>query len=140
MRRFKLPSSHWTWDQVVLILGPVLLSAVLLVLYAAGLLPVEWPGLLIIVLLVNLAGDLAYALKNERGVKQGRVPLCNDIVGSRATVVADFLRDGAAFTGVVAIGGERWRAVSTHALDEGDPVEVVGRRRGLVLDVEKQDR
>lgn len=134
MKRLKLPLSEWSWDGIVLILGPVLVSVVLVALFTAGLLPFDWPGLLVLVALVNVAGDFVYALKNERSVKLGRVPLRNDVVGRQATVEASFAGRSPCH-GTVILAGERWRAVCNSRVDAGARVRIVGRR-GLVLDVE----
>lgn len=134
MQRLTAMFSDWTRDEIVLILGPVLLSAVLVVLYAAGLRPVAWPALLLVVVLVNLAGDIAYAARTERRVKHGSVPLRNDVVGSRAIAGESFNAAGGSYRGAVVLAGARWRAVSDRPVEAGNPLRVTGRR-GLVLEV-----
>lgn len=132
MRRRKFPFSDWAGDQVVLILGPVLVSVVLFVLYAVGLLSIGWPALLGVVLLVNLAGDVAYALKNEYSVKHRRVPLCNDLLGRRGAAESEFAVHGGGYKGTVLVSGERWQAASDTRIRAGAGVQVTDRR-GLVL-------
>lgn len=134
MTRFKPPFRNWTWDQVLLILGPVAVSIILVALYAAGHLPIDWPALLIMVLLVNLAGDVAFALKSERSVKHRRVTLCNEMIGRRGVTDGAFLEYGRCYEGIVMLAGERWRARSDRAVAARAPVYVVGRR-GLVVEV-----
>lgn len=124
----------WTRDQVLLILGPVLLSVLLVGLNAGGVLSVDWPVLLFVVVLINLAGDVAFAVKSERQVRGGRVSLRNDIVGSRAVAEDDFTGVGRTYEGRVRLAGERWRSVSDHPVAAGDALRVTGRR-GLVLHV-----
>lgn len=128
------PFRDWTWDQLLLILGPVLVSVLLVVLYAGGVAPLSWPALLVVVVLINLAGDVAYAVRNERSVKHGRAGLRNDMIGNRVTADGDFYRDGHSYRGMVLFSGERWRAVSDQRIVAGEPLNVTGRR-GLVLDV-----
>jgi len=134
MTRFKPLFTDWTWDQALLILGPVAVSVTLAVLYAAGHLPVDWPALLVMILLVNLAGDIAFALKSERSVRNRCVTLCNDIVGRRGITDDAFLESGRCYEGTVVLAGERWRARSDRSVAARTPVTVVGRR-GLVVEV-----
>lgn len=124
----------WTWDRIILILGPVLVSGLLIALYAGGLLPLGWPALLIVVVLINLAGDIAFAVTSERSVRRGRASLCNEIVGSRAFAERGFAPAGGVYRGMVGLAGERWQAVSDRRLEAGEALRVTGRR-GLVLDV-----
>lgn len=134
MKRSGSLFGNWTRDQVVLILGPILLSLLLVGLYAGGLRPVGWPTLLFVVVLINLAGDVAFAVKSERQVRSGRVSLRNDMVGRRTVAEDDFAGVGGAFEGRVRVAGERWRSVSDHPVAAGDTLRVTGRR-GLVLHV-----
>lgn len=134
MNRFRLIPGDRTCGQILLIVGPVVLSGLLITLYAVGVLPLDWPALLIVVVLINLAGDIAYAVKNERSVRHGRASLCNEIVGSRAIAENGFARDGGSCRGMVVLAGERWQAVSDRRIHAGEPLRVTGRR-GLVLDV-----
>jgi membrane protein implicated in regulation of membrane protease activity len=124
--------ADWSRDQFVLILGPVLVSVVLVALYLGGFLPVPWPALLLVVILVNLAGDVAYAMTSERGVMQGRAGLCNDVVGQQVVVETGFSRGGASCQGTVLLGAERWRAVCDRPAASGDTLSVTARR-GLTL-------
>lgn len=124
----------WTRDQLVLILGPVLVSALLVALYLGGFLPVPWPALLMAVIVINLAGDVAYAMTSERGVRQGRSGLCNDVVGKQVVVETDFSRGDASCQGTVLLGAERWRAVADRPAAAGDALRVT-ERRGLTLHV-----
>jgi len=90
-------------EQIVLLLGPVAVSVVLAGLYVFGMLPIDWPGLLLAIVLVNLAGDLAYALRDERNVRRGRVSVRNAIVGCRAVAEHSFTRDGRLYRGRVLV-------------------------------------
>jgi membrane protein implicated in regulation of membrane protease activity len=117
----------------VLILGPVAVSLALVVLSLAGLLPLEWPAVLLLVVLVNLAGDVAYAIGHERDLKRGRVALHNDIVGRSGVVEAGF-EGRRPDSGWVRIDGARWRAAADAAVSPGNAVVVTGRN-GLVLRV-----
>jgi len=119
----------------VLLLGPVVVSVILVALYVAGLLDVDWPVLLIGIVLLNVAGDLAYALRDERRVKQGGAGLRNAITGREAVATQAFTACGGSYQGRVRLAGELWRARSARPLRVGTPVTVTGRR-GLVLDVE----
>lgn len=134
MKRLLLPLGDWTWDQYLLILGPIALSILLVALYAGGLLAVGWPTLLVIVALINLAGDIVYAVRNERRVKRGDANLRNDMIGRRAVAEQAFTDAGRSYQGMVTLAGERWRAVSDRRVDAGESLSVTGRR-GLVLDV-----
>lgn len=134
MNRPRALFGNWTRDQILLILGPVLLSFLLVGLYVGGLLSMSWPALLLVVALINLAGDVAFAVKSERQVRGGRVSLRNDIVGSRVVAEDDFTGGGETFAGRVRLAGERWRSVSDHPVAAGDALRVTGRR-GLVLHV-----
>lgn len=134
MNPYRVKLGDWTWDQVILILGPVLLSVLLVALYAAGVRPVSWPALLVVVVLINFAGDIAFAIRSERKVKRGSVDLRNEVVGSRAIAEEAFTSDGRLYRGTVMLTGERWQAVSEWRVCAGDPLSVVGRH-GLVLDV-----
>lgn len=129
----------WTWEQILLILGPIAASIVLVALYAAGVLPLSWPALLILVVGLNLAGDVLFAIRNERKLAQGGEALCNDVVGSRAVAEEAFTRAGHRYRGTVTLAGERWRAASDRQIYPGDPLTVTGRR-GLVLDVDRDPR
>lgn len=124
--------ADWNRDQLVLILGPILVSALLAALYVLGFLPVPWPALLMAVILINLAGDIAFAMRSERGVRQGRSGLCNEVVGSRVIVETDFSRGNPSCQGTVLLGGERWRAVCHRPAAAGDSL-TVRKRRGLTL-------
>jgi len=134
MTRARTIFGDWSRDQLVLILGPVVLSILLVVLYAGGILRIGWPALLGLVALINLAGDVAFAVKNERSLKRGSANLCNDVVGSRAVAEDSFTRAGQRYEGTVILAGERWRAVSDRQVAAGERLGVTGRR-GLVLDV-----
>lgn len=124
--------TDWTRDQLVLILGPVLVSVLLLALYVGGFLPVPWPALLMAVIVINLAGDVAYAMTSERGVRQGRSGLCNDVVGKRVVAESGFSRGDTSCHGTVLLGAERWRAVCARPAAAGDSLRVT-ERRGLTL-------
>jgi len=132
--RAEQASGQWLRDQLILVLGPIVLSLVLVGLYATGLLPVTWPELLLLVVTINLAGDVALAVLNERSLKHGRVRLRNDIVGQRALADEAFGGAGGMRQGMVSIAGERWRAVCDSDVAAGEPLRVTGRR-GLVLEV-----
>lgn len=128
------PSGQWTRDQFVLVLAPIVVSLALAGLYASGLLPVTWPLLLVLVISINLAGDVALAVQNERNLKHGRVRLRNDVVGRPAKADEAFAGAGSTRRGMVSLGGERWRAVCDSDVAAGEPLRVTGRR-GLVLEV-----
>lgn len=134
MNRFARLPRDWSRDRILLIIGPVVLSGLLIAMYAAGVLPLGWPALLMVLVVINLAGDIAYAVKNERSVRHSRASLCNEIVGSRAIAENGFARDGGFCRGMVVLAGERWQAVSNRRIHAGEPLRVKGRR-GLVLDV-----
>lgn len=119
---------------MVLVLGPMVVSVVLAAFYLSGMLPFEWPGLLLAIAVINLAGDLAYALRDERDVKQGKADLRNRIVGRRAVAEQSFAGKEGSYSGRVTLAGESWAARSVHPVDAGTPVEVSGRH-GLVLEV-----
>lgn len=121
-----------TRDQIVLILGPVLVSILLVALYLGGFRPVPWPALLMVVVLINLAGDVAFAMKSERGVQRGLTGLCNDVVGKRVIAESDFFRGDVSCQGTVLLGGERWRAVCDRPAAAGESLGVT-ERRGLTL-------
>lgn len=124
----------WTWGQIVLTLGPVLLSVLLVALYATGERPVGWPALVFVVVFINRAGDSVFALWSGRAMKRGRARLCNDLVGSSATTGESFAGAGRSYRRTVMLAGERWRAASDRRGRAGEPLKVTGRR-GLVLDV-----
>lgn len=134
----KMPFSDWSWDQIVLIAGPVLVSLLLAALYLFDLLPIDWPALLVVIALINVAGDVLFALKSEYSVKRGRVRLCNDLVGSDAVAEGEFSGDDRPCQGTVVLAGERWRAVSDRPVHAGAAVTVTGRH-GLVLNVIPRD-
>lgn len=139
--QLRVPPSpgSWTWEQILLILGPVAASIVLIALYAAGNLPLGWPALLILVVGLNLAGDVVFAIRNERKLARGGEALCNDLVGSRAVAEEAFTPSGRRYTGAVTLAGERWYAASDRPVYPEDPLTVTGRR-GLVLDVDRDPR
>lgn len=124
----------WSRAQILLLLGPLAVSAVLVVLYLRGMLPFGWLGLLIAIVLVNVAGDLVYALREQRNVKQGRIRLCNEIVGRRVVAEQSFTGDGHSYRGRVTLAGESWRARSNEPVHAGARVAVADRH-GLVLEV-----
>lgn len=124
----------WSRAQVVLLLGPLVVSVVLAVFYVSGMLPFEWPGLLLAIAVVNLAGDLAYALRDEHNVRQGKIELRNAIVGQRAVAEQSFVVEGRSYSGRVTLAGESWEARSVEPVEAGTPVQVAGRH-GLVLQV-----
>jgi len=133
MRRFGLPQG-WTWDGILLILGPILASLMLVSLYMAGSLPVSWPALLVVIVLINLAGDVVFAVRNERSLARGGANLRNDMVGCRVTAEDRFTPAGGSYRGIVFLSGERWQAACGHRAETGERLAVTGRR-GLVLDV-----
>lgn len=124
----------WSRAQVVLLLGPLAVSAVLVVFHLHGMLPFGWPGLLIAIVLVNVAGDLVYALREQRSVRQGRIRLCNEIIGRQAVAEQSFTGDGHSYRGRVTLAGESWRARGNEPFHAGARVAVAGRH-GLVLEV-----
>lgn len=124
--------SDWSRDQIVLILAPALASLLLVALYFGGMLAMPWPALLMLVLLINLAGDVVYAIRSERRVREGRTRLCNDPVGQRVVAEADFACGGSTCRGTVLLAGERWRAVCGRRVAGGETLAVTGRR-GLTL-------
>lgn len=134
MKRLSRPPRGGFRDQLVLILGPWILSLVLVALYAGGLLTIGWPALLIAVVLVNLAGDVLLALRGERDIRNDSLRLCNDLRGRRVTARAAFQRQGARYRGVVMLAGERWWADSAQAVAAAESLTVTGRH-GLVLEV-----
>jgi len=130
------PFADWSRRARILILGPIAVSVVLIGIYAAGFLAVEWPGLLVLIAAVNVAGDLAYAWLHERDLARGRVALANDMAGRSAVVEEDFAVRPP-HRGWVRLSGERWQAVADRALPTGSRVVVSGRN-GLVLHVESR--
>lgn len=114
--------------------GIVLIAAAILAMSETRIYQIAGAVLVVAFVLIMFASDWFDAWSNEKHVENNPHLLRNDAIGKRVTASGKFRVTGGVTTGLVILGGERWKArcLSNYLPEDGEILSVESRE-GLTL-------